>query len=89
LSNAGIPHKCLKEDVYRDMYIPKGTIVIANAWAMGHDSTVYKDSYKFDPDPYIPAAEGGAGEPVPVAYFGFGRREELATNPTLLSFVNI
>lgn len=49
-------------------------MVIANAYAMGHDPEVYKDPFDFNPDRYIPIAEGGLGEPLPVAHFGFGRR---------------
>jgi cytochrome P450 len=49
-------------------------MVIANAWAMLHDPDVYKDPFKFSPDRFLPVSEGGAGEPIPVGHFGFGRR---------------
>ncbi|KAH8749038.1 cytochrome P450 [Hyaloscypha finlandica] len=71
----GVPHKTLKEDVYRDMYIPKGnSMVIANAWAMLHDPDIYKDPLKFNPDRFLPVSESGGGEPIPMGHFGFGRR---------------
>lgn len=70
----GVPHRTLKEDVYRDMYIPKGSMVIANAWAMLHDPDIYNNPFTFNPDRFLPVSEGGAGEPIPVAQFGFGRR---------------
>ncbi|KAH8810743.1 cytochrome P450 [Xylogone sp. PMI_703] len=70
----GIPHKTTKEDVYRDMYIPKRAMVIANSWAMTHDPNVYKDPFEFNPDRFLPASDGGTGEPIPVGPFGFGRR---------------
>ncbi|KAH8599763.1 cytochrome P450 [Bisporella sp. PMI_857] len=69
----GLPHKTLKEDVYRGMRIPKGAMIFANAWAMGHDPQVHKDPFKFNPR-YLPVTEGGLGEPLPVGHFGFGRR---------------
>ncbi|TAQ90784.1 hypothetical protein B7494_g893 [Chlorociboria aeruginascens] len=70
----GVPHRASKEDVFRGMYIPKSnSIVIANAWAMFHDPDVYHDPFKFDPDRFLPASEGGADEPIPVGHFGFGR----------------
>lgn len=50
------------------------SIVIANAWAMGHDPDVYRDPFIFNPNRYLPTSEGGNGEPVPVGHFGFGRR---------------
>ncbi|KAF8848659.1 cytochrome P450 [Acephala macrosclerotiorum] len=70
----GVPHRTSKEDVYCDMYIPKSSVVIANAWAMLHDPDVYKDPVKFNPDRFLPTSESGAGEPIPVGHFGFGRR---------------
>ncbi|KAH8821438.1 cytochrome P450 [Xylogone sp. PMI_703] len=78
----GIPHRTTKDDVYRGMYIPKneqsnrvlGSMVIANSWAMLHDPDVYQDPFKFNPDRFVPASEGGAGEPLPAGQFGFGRR---------------
>ncbi|KAH8663471.1 cytochrome P450 [Tricladium varicosporioides] len=70
----GIPHKTLKEDIYHDMYIPKGSMVIANAWAMLHDPDIYKDPFTFNPDRFLPVSESGGGEPIPMGHFGFGRR---------------
>jgi len=36
---SGIPHRALEDDVYRGMFIPKGSLVIANTrWAMDHES---------------------------------------------------
>jgi hypothetical protein len=47
---------------------------MANAYAITHDALVYAEPDTFNPDRYIPADEGGAGEPLPVGHFGFGRR---------------
>jgi len=36
---SGIPHRALKDDIYRGMFIPKGSLVIANIrWATDHVS---------------------------------------------------
>jgi cytochrome P450 len=50
------------------------SLVMANAYAITHDAAVYTDPDKFYPDRYLPVSEGGAGEPLPVGHFGFGRR---------------
>ncbi|TRM65090.1 cytochrome P450 [Schizophyllum amplum] len=74
VSPLGIPHKSLEDDVYRGMFIPKGSIVYANARAMCHNPSTYSDPEAFDPMRYAPISEGGRGEPYPVGQFGFGRR---------------
>ncbi|KAH7025683.1 cytochrome P450 [Microdochium trichocladiopsis] len=74
LSPIGIPHKSLKDDVHNDMFIPKGTYVYYNTYAMSRDPAVYKDPEIFRPERYTPREEGGDGEPFLVGPFGFGRR---------------
>ncbi|KAL1892883.1 hypothetical protein Sste5346_006776 [Sporothrix stenoceras] len=70
-----IPHKSLKEDEYRGMRIPAGSLVLANTKAMAADPHVYQDPHIFDPDRYISTDEGGRGESFPNGNFGFGRRK--------------
>ncbi|KAK4157185.1 hypothetical protein C8A00DRAFT_11913 [Chaetomidium leptoderma] len=88
LSPLGIPHASVADDVYNGMFIPKGTIVYPNIWAMCHDEAVYADPFRFWPDRYRPKEEGGNGEPLPVGNFGFGRRicigRNLAENSLLI-----
>ncbi|QSZ34961.1 hypothetical protein DSL72_007823 [Monilinia vaccinii-corymbosi] len=74
LSPLGVPHKSLHDDVYNGMFIPRGTSVYFNTWAMSRDQAVYRDPDRFDPDRYIPVEQGGAGEPYLNGPFGFGRR---------------
>lgn len=74
LSPLGIPHASIKDDIYDGMFIPKGTIVYQNVWAMTHDPAVYAEPFRFRPERYLPREEGGNGEPFPVGNFGFGRR---------------
>lgn len=74
LSPLGVPHKSLKDDVYNEMFIPRGTNVYFNTWAMSRDEAIYKDPDLFNPDRYIPVEEGGSGEPYLKGPFGFGRR---------------
>lgn len=76
LSPLGIPHASIADDVYDGMFIPKGTIVYPNVWAMLHDEKTYAEPFRFWPERYLPKCEGGNGEPLPVGNFGFGRRYE-------------
>ncbi|KAH7870900.1 cytochrome P450 [Lentinula edodes] len=72
----GLPHFSSEEDVYDGYRIPKGSIVIANVWAMLHEEKIYTDPYIFNPDRYIRLADGQLDHDVikPLAGFGFGRR---------------
>lgn len=74
LSPVGVPHASIQDDEYKGYFIPKGSVVFANAYAMTHDERIYSDPDSFDPDRYLPASEGGKGEPLPEGSFGFGRR---------------
>ncbi|RAL58537.1 hypothetical protein DID88_003985 [Monilinia fructigena] len=74
LSPLGIPHKSLHDDVYNGMFIPRGTSVYFNTWAMSRDRALYSDPDRFNPDRYLPVEQGGAGEPYLKGPFGFGRR---------------
>lgn len=74
LSPLGIPHATVDDDIYEGMFIPKGTTVYPNVWAMMHDDGVYADPFRFWPERYLPREQGGNGEPLPVGNFGFGRR---------------
>jgi len=67
----GVPHGSMKDDIYNNMLIPKGTIVIGNSWAMLRDEKLYgPDINKFNPDRFFLA---GVNPDISAA-FGFGRR---------------
>lgn len=74
VSPMGVPHKSIEDDIYNGMFIPKGSVVYANARAMCHDENLYKDPDAFNPMRFAPVSEGGNGEPLPLGQFGFGRR---------------
>ncbi|KAF8509219.1 cytochrome P450 [Hysterangium stoloniferum] len=62
-------------DEYRGYRIPKGGIVIANAWAMLHDETVYSDPLTFRPDRLLANVDKTPEtDPATRGVFGFGRR---------------
>ncbi|KAG5734865.1 O-methylsterigmatocystin oxidoreductase [Termitomyces sp. T112] len=69
----GVPHYSIEDDVYNGMFIPKGSIIIANARGMTLDENVYYEPFMFNPDRFFPKPIG-RGEPHPPTSFGFGRR---------------
>ncbi|KAH6641002.1 cytochrome P450 [Chaetomium tenue] len=88
LSSLGIPHASVADDVYNGMFIPKGTVIYPNVWAMTHDESVYTEPFRFWPERYLSKEQGGNDEPLPVGNFGFGRRicigRNLAENSLLI-----
>ncbi|KAK7676907.1 hypothetical protein QCA50_020163 [Cerrena zonata] len=69
------PHAVMEDDEYRGMFIPKGTIVIANVWNMLHDPEVFPDPETFNPSRFLNDGKLDPNilDPSSVA-FGFGRR---------------
>ncbi|KAH9039868.1 cytochrome P450, partial [Lactarius pseudohatsudake] len=67
----GIPHRVTKGDMYEDYFIPAGSIVIGNAWAIMHDPATFPEHSRFQPERWL-----APGAPAfPDVAFGFGRRE--------------
>ncbi|KIM35765.1 hypothetical protein M413DRAFT_32229 [Hebeloma cylindrosporum] len=74
----GLPRCTTEDDWYKGYFIPKGTVIIANMWAMNRDPTVYPDYEEFRPERFLdgegnsvlPQNTHGQGH---VSY-GFGRR---------------
>ncbi|KAG6811839.1 hypothetical protein H0H92_005570 [Tricholoma furcatifolium] len=58
----GVPHRCMEDDIYRGMWIPKGSIIIANIRAINLDEIVYAEPHAFNPSRFLPQPEGN-GEP--------------------------
>jgi len=72
----GLPHRLMEDDVYKDMHIPKGSLVFGNLWAMTRNETIYPDADSFRPErfmvPTTPEMERKMNPKNLV--FGFGRR---------------
>ncbi|KAF6748927.1 cytochrome P450 [Ephemerocybe angulata] len=67
----GLPHCTTEDDIYEGYFIPKGSKVLANIWAIVHDSELYPDPFIFNPERHL----GENPQPDPLKYiFGFGRR---------------
>ncbi|KAF5354017.1 hypothetical protein D9756_007058 [Leucocoprinus leucothites] len=71
----GAPHMASNADEYDGYYIPKGTILIGNAWSILHDSEIYKDPLAYNPERFLKDGKIDPKVQDPtVASFGFGRR---------------
>ncbi|KAI0047790.1 cytochrome P450 [Auriscalpium vulgare] len=77
----GAPHALCEDDVYQGYFIPKGTMVIANAWSILHDPEVYPDpdmfiterfltdNGRFKDDPWLSVAFGAGKRTCPGRFF--------------------
>jgi len=73
VTTLGFAHTTTKDDVYKGYYIPKGTLVIPNNWAITRDKTRYHEPERFLPERFFNADGTLNGDTVEYI-FGFGRR---------------
>ncbi|KAI0301770.1 cytochrome P450 [Multifurca ochricompacta] len=69
-----IPHATTKSDVYEGFFIPKGSVVIGNTWAILHDPDVYPEPEVFKPERFINPDGSVREDPALTTAFGYGRR---------------
>jgi hypothetical protein len=81
----GLPHAATEDDEYRGWRIPKGAIIIFNAWGINRDENVYPEPERFNPDRFLRRGSE-APEPDPVAAWGFGRRYVFSRLPCVTVF---
>ncbi|THU90795.1 cytochrome P450 [Dendrothele bispora CBS 962.96] len=71
------PHKSTEDMIYKGYFIPKGTILHANVWAITHDPDQYTDPDKFIPERYL-NKDGSFNKMYmnisTIDAFGYGRR---------------
>ncbi|KAJ3576560.1 hypothetical protein NP233_g352 [Leucocoprinus birnbaumii] len=65
----GVAHSNICDDVYDGMFIPKGSRVQANVFAMAQDPEMFPDADLFNPERFLDGKT-----PTFIAGFGFGRR---------------
>lgn len=77
----GVPHCSIKDDVYNNLFIPAGTNIHANQWAIHRDPDLYPDPETFNPDRWLSPSYPTYREPLTTypnlhnySAFGFGRR---------------
>ncbi|KAF9526653.1 cytochrome P450 [Crepidotus variabilis] len=68
-------HRVMKDDIYKGMHIPEGTLVFGNIWAMLRDPEVYPSPESFRPERFLePCTPEEDRKRDPKIAFGFGRR---------------
>jgi len=70
----GIPHASTKDDVYAGFFIPRGALVLGNAWAMLHNPVLYPEPDVFRPERFLNVDGSLRDDPVLSSEFGFGKR---------------
>ncbi|KAI0646809.1 cytochrome P450 [Trametes meyenii] len=71
-----VPHRLTEDDIYNGYHLPKGSLIVANQWAILHDEKMYPDAERYDPDRFL-KPDGTLDPEVrdpSTAVFGFGRR---------------
>jgi len=70
-----LPHRTIADDYYQGYYIPAGTTVFGNCWAILHDENTFPDPEAFKPERFL-NEDGSLRDdvPYPTEAFGFGRR---------------
>ncbi|KAL1937769.1 hypothetical protein VTO73DRAFT_12922 [Trametes versicolor] len=67
----GIAHRTIADQVYKEYLVPKGTVVVSNAWAISRDPEEYPDPEEFKPERFL--GPEPARDPMSFV-FGNGRR---------------
>ncbi|PVH77019.1 cytochrome P450 [Cadophora sp. DSE1049] len=77
----GIPHKTTADDVYNGFFIPKGSLIHPNLWAIQRDPELYPEPDAFNPNRWLSPKYPTYREPLTqypncqnYSVFGFGRR---------------
>jgi len=89
-----MPHRSIKDDVYENHFIPKGTLIFTNVWAMNRDPSIFPDFDTFRPERFLD--DYGLNEVIPSdthnqghVTYGFGRRictgKEFANNTIFMT----
>ncbi|KAG8213046.1 cytochrome P450 [Butyriboletus roseoflavus] len=69
-----IPHGTTDDDIYEDVFIPKGSAVVANIWAMHRNEDDYPEPDIFKPERFLVDGRLNGDKSTDSLAFGFGRR---------------
>jgi len=70
----GIAHATIADDIYEDIFIPKGFTVMVNIWAINRNKDVYPEPDIFKPERFFVDGKLCKDKPVDSLAYGFGRR---------------
>ncbi|RXW11737.1 hypothetical protein EST38_g14119 [Candolleomyces aberdarensis] len=71
----GLAHANMEDDEYDGYFIPKGTLIFQNNWAITHDPDIFDRPFEFVPERYIKDGKIDPSAPdSDIAAFGHGRR---------------
>ncbi|KAI0340919.1 cytochrome P450 [Trametopsis cervina] len=70
----GMPHRLTRDDYYEGYFLPAGTVILPNIWAMFYDPKDYPDPEKFNPERFLKDGKINRDVRNPELVFGFGRR---------------
>jgi len=68
-----VGHATSEDDIYRGYYIPQGSVIMANLWAMSHNEEKYPNPNMFIPERFL-REDGTLNDDNIPWVFGFGRR---------------
>ncbi|XP_071735172.1 7-ethoxycoumarin O-deethylase-like [Rutidosis leptorrhynchoides] len=69
-----LPRKLVNQVNLNEYVIPKGTLVLVNAYAIGRDPSIWEDSLKFTPERFLKSQIDVRGLDFELIPFGGGRR---------------
>ncbi|EIW84420.1 cytochrome P450 [Coniophora puteana RWD-64-598 SS2] len=69
----GLPHVSTEDDIYEGYFIPQGSIMVANTWAMSRNPSRYPDPETFRPERFL-TKDGELNNDDVRFTFGWGRR---------------
>jgi cytochrome P450 len=90
--HAGLPHCTTADDVFDGYFIPRGSLLMANLWAIMHDPEVYEEPDDFRPERFLRTGAQGQLELNPevldpaATIFGYGRRCATFSHHTTVIF---
>ncbi|KAI0052445.1 cytochrome P450 [Auriscalpium vulgare] len=70
----GVPHATSEDDIYEGYFVPKGTLVVANALTILQDPAVYPEPHVFRPERYMTEEGCFKDDPWLSIAFGGGKR---------------
>ncbi|KAJ3503006.1 hypothetical protein NLJ89_g8629 [Agrocybe chaxingu] len=88
----GLMHTLAEDDVCEGYFLPAGTQVFPNIWAITHDPNMYRDPHAFQPERFF-NEDGTLNDDDRILAFGYGRRvcvgKHVASSTMWISIVSI